>query len=168
MSSDPEIERRPSLESAGLVATAGGVATAASVAGGTGGVVAAAVGTAALVAGVRLATHRLADFGSLGVLAGVTISAVGGAPATMVVLGLVASVVAWDAGDNAISIGRQLGSEGATTRAETLHALAGSAVGVVAGGIGLVLFRVGPGGQPVATLFVLLIAAALLVLALNR
>ena len=49
-----------------------------------------------------------------------------------------------------------------------LHALYGAGVGVAGGVLGFLLFRAGPTRQPVTTLFVLLLAAAILVVALNR
>jgi hypothetical protein len=137
------------------------------VASGSGAVVA-ALGTVTLLAGVRKANHGLVDVGGLVAFLGVALAALSEAPAAAVLIGTAAAVVAWDAGTNAVSLGRQLGAEADTAAAETLHAMAGAAVGLVTAVLGLVLFEVGPTRQPVTTLFVLLIAGTFLVVALNR
>ncbi|MFC7138716.1 hypothetical protein ACFQMA_02555 [Halosimplex aquaticum] len=166
--SGTEITRRPGNHSLLVSGVAGATAAAAGLAGGVTGAVVTALGTVVLLAGVRRATHRAVDVGGLVAFVGVVLAALGDAPAPAVLVGTAASVVAWDAAGNAVSIGRQLGAEADTARAETLHAATGALVGLVSAGLGLVLFEVGPTRQPVTTLFVLLVAAALLVVALNR
>ena len=147
---------------------AGVTAAAAALAGSATGAVVSLLGTVVLCSGVRTARHGVVDIGGLVAFLGVVTAALGAASAPAVLVGTAASVVAWDAGTNAVSLGRQLGSAADTARAETLHALAGGLVGLVAAGIGLVLFETGPSRQPVTTVFVLLLAATLLVVALNR
>ncbi|WP_436926612.1 DUF7519 family protein [Halosimplex amylolyticum] len=166
--SGTEITRRPGGHSLLVSGVAGATAAATGLAGSATGTVVTAVGTVVLLAGVRTANHRAVDAGGLLAFLGVVIAALGNAPAPAVLVGTAASVVAWDAGGNAVSLGRQLGAEADTARAETLHAVSGALVGLVSAGLGLVLFEAGPTRQPVTTLFVLLVAASLLVVALNR
>jgi len=166
--SGTEITRRPGRHSLLVSGVAGATAAAAALAGSATGAVVSLLGTVVLCSGVRTARHGAVDVGGLVAFLGVVAAALGTASAPAVLVGTAASVVAWDAGTNAVSLGRQLGSEADTARAETLHALVGALVGLVAAGLGLVLFETGPTRQPVATVFVLLLAATLLVVALNR
>lgn len=166
--SGTEITRRPGRHSLVVSGVAGATAVAMALTGGGTGAVVAALGTVALLAGVSRATHRVVDAGGLVAFLGVAVAALSDAPAAAVLFGTVAAVVAWDTGTNAVSLGRQLGAQADTVRAENLHAMVGAVVGLLTAVFGLVLFEVGPTRQPVTTLFVLLIAATLLVVALNR
>lgn len=163
-----EITRRPSRRSTVVSVVAGTVAAGVSAVGGVLPATVVAAGVTVLAAGVWIARHRLVDLGGFVAFLGVVAAALTGASALPVVAGTAATVVAWDAGGNAVSLGRQLGREADTVRVEALHALASAAVGVLGAAVGFVLFRVGPTRQPVTTLFVLLLAAAVLVVALNR
>lgn len=163
-----EITRRPSARSLLVSGVAGATAAVATLVGGALPAVVTALGVLTLLVGVRTARHGVVDAGGFVAVLGVAIAALNDATAPPVLVGTAASVVAWDAGTNAVSLGRQLGREADTARVETLHALAGSAVGLVAAAVGFALFAVGPTRQPVTTLFVLLVAAVLLVVALDR
>ena len=163
-----EIVRRPARRSLLVSAVAGSVATSAAAVGSPAGALVCLAGTGVLVAGVATARHGLVDAGGLVAFLGVVFAAANGATAGPVVVGTAATVVAWDAGGNAVSLGRQLGSRVDSLRVELLHAVAGAVVGLTTALVGLVLFRLGPTRQPVTTLFVLLLAAVLLVVALNR
>lgn len=166
--SGTEITRRPGRHSLLVSGVAGATAAATALTGSASGAAAALGGTVVLLAGVHTARHGVVDIGGMVAFVGVAVAALADAPAPAVVLGTAATVVAWDAGTNAVSLGRQLGAEADTARAETVHALAGALVGLVTAGVGLALFEAGPTRQPVATLFVLLVAATLLVVALDR
>ncbi|ELZ30492.1 hypothetical protein C475_00070 [Halosimplex carlsbadense 2-9-1] len=166
--SGTEITRRPGRHSLVVSGVAGATAAAMALTGGGTGAAVAALGTVALLAGVHRANHRAVDAGGLVAFLGVAAAALSEAPAAAVLFGTVTSVVAWDTGTNAVSLGRQLGAEADTVRAENLHAMVGAVVGLLTAVFGLVLFEIGPTRQPVTTLFVLLIAATLLVVALNR
>ena len=166
--SEFELSRRPARRSAAVPAVVGSFAVAASAAA---GVLAAAVtvaGVGVLVTGVLTGSHRIVDGGGFVAFLGLVVGALADASAASVVLGVTASVVAWDAGTNAVSLGRQLGRGADTLRVEALHALTSAGVGIAGAVAGLVLFAVGPTRQPVTTLFVLLLAGAALVAALNR
>jgi hypothetical protein len=163
-----EIVRRPGRRSTLLVALAGGVAAAASVVGGTSAAVIALVGAILLVGGTAYTSQTVVDVGGLVAFVGVCLAGLGDGSPLGVVIGVAAAIAGWDVGTNAISLGRQLGQGADTLRVEGLHALVGVTVGVTAGLFGFVLFEVGPTGQPVTTLFVLLVGAVLLIVALNR
>mgnify|MGYP000427529639 CR=1 FL=1 len=163
-----ELVRRPSRRSVATAGAAGSFAVAASVPGGPTPTLIALAGVVALLAGVWAGRHRIVDGGALIAFGGVVVAALSGAGAMPVVFGSVAAVVAWDSGTNAVTLSDQVGGGADTARVEMLHALFSAAVGVVGGGLAFVLFRFGPTRQPVTTLFVLLLAAAVLVVALNR
>lgn len=72
------------------------------------------------------------------------------------------TVLAWDAAENAVSIGRQLGEAAQTVRSELVH---GAASGLVAGGAVLLVLgvdRLGIDGLPFAALAALLLAGVAL------
>jgi hypothetical protein len=163
-----ELSRRPAWRSALVPAVVGSFAVAASAAAGALAALVTVAGVVVLVAGVLVASHRVVDAGGFVAFLGFLVGAVGDASAAPVVLGVTASVVAWDAGGNAVSLGRQLGRGADTVRVETLHALTSATVGVAGAVVGLLLFVSGPTRQPVTTLFVLVLAGAALVAALDR
>lgn len=166
--SEFELTRRPARRSAVVPAVVGTFAVAASAAAGALAAAVTVAGVAVLVGGVLTGNHRVVDAGGFVSFLGFAVGALGDASAAPVVLGVTASVVAWDAGTNAISLGRQLGRGADTIRVETLHALTSAGVGIAGAVVGLLLFAFGPARQPVTTLFVLLLAAGALVAALNR
>lgn len=72
------------------------------------------------------------------------------------------TVVAWDTAENAVSLGRQVGADAETRRAEFTH---GAASGAVAGAALLLVFavhRIGVDGLPFAALAALLLAGVVL------
>jgi hypothetical protein len=165
---DYELVRRPSRQSVAIGGVAGSFAVVASVPGGPTPTLIALAGVVTLLAGVWRGRHDIVDGGGLVAFGGVVVAALSGAGAMPVVFGSVAAVVAWDSATNSVSLSDQVGRGADTGRVEVLHALVGAAVGLLGGGLAFVLFRVGPTRQPVTTLFVLLLAAAVLVVALNR
>jgi hypothetical protein len=162
-----EITRRPARRSLVVSGAAGVVATTALATAGAAALVAVA-GVLVLLTGVSRGRHRLVDAGGFVAFLGVLLGGTSGGSPAAVLVATAATVVAWDAGGNAVSLGRQLGRGGDTARVEYLHALASAGIGVATAFVAFVLFSLGPSGQPVTTLFVLLLAAALLVAALNR
>lgn len=163
-----EITRRPAPRSAALAGGIGAVATVAAVTGGPVPALGATAGVTAVVIGTVTGRRGVVDGGALVAFLGVVFAGANDAPAAPVLLGTIATVVAWDVGTNAASLAGQLGRRADTVRVELLHATASIAVGVAAAIAGYVLFRLGPSGQPITTLFVLLVAGTLLTLALNR
>lgn len=61
-----------------------------------------------------------------------------GVPTELVLVAMVCAVLAWDAGQRALTLGEQLGQEATTTRLEVLHTAASGFVGVVT--LGLTVF----------------------------
>jgi len=160
---DQEITRQPTKSGTMIAVVAATVASAFAVFGGLSAFGLAIVGFAIMGFGLLGARRQLLDLGGLVLFGGVALGAIQGAPVLSVLLGTVATVVAWDAGGTAMSMGRQMGRETSTKRAETVHALVGTAVGLVAIAAGYTVFRVASGGQPTAALVLMLLAIVFLV-----
>ncbi len=163
-----ELVRRPGRRSVAVSGVAGSFVVAASVAGGPLPTAIALAGVVSVLAGLWLGRHGIVDGGGLVAFGGVVGAALLEAGPVAVLFGTVAAVVAWDSGTNAVTLSQQVGRGVDTTRVETLHAVSAAGVGVTGGILGFLFFRVGPARQPVTTLFVLLLAGAVLVVALNR
>jgi hypothetical protein len=105
--------------------------------------------------------------GAFGLFAGAILAGAQSAPVVPVLIGVTFAVLAWDVGGTAISLGQQLGRDADTVRPEAVHMTGSIAVGVVTAGVGFGLYQTGTSEQPVAALVFLVIAAVLLVAALD-
>lgn len=126
----------------------------------------AAVGAVVVVAGLVLDRRVCLVGGAVGLVAGVLLGGIRGAPVWALLVGVSGAVVAWDAGDTALVLGRQLGTQARTRRVELVHLAGTLLTASLAAGVGYGVYRVATGGQPVAALLLLLLAGALLVRAL--
>lgn len=162
------IERRPSRRSGGFGVAAGVVAVAAAGLYSATGGAAALVGLAVLAGGLFAGSRRLASMGSAGTLVGVLYAGVAGAPAVALLVGVAATVIAWDAAGSAIDLGAQLGREADTARLEVVHAGGSLVVGTASAGVGYAVYLTAAGGQPMAALLLLLVAGVLLLAAFER
>lgn len=120
------------------------------------------LGVVVVTAGVRNASRTLVTVGTVVLFGAVLVAGAADAPVPFVLVGAGATVVAWDAGTNAIAVGNQLGSVAETRRLEAVHALATAGVAAVVGGVGYGAFRLTSGGQSTAAVALLLLAALLL------
>jgi hypothetical protein len=125
------------------------------------------VGLTLLVVGLRRGANTAVTAGAFGLFLAGIVAGSQGAPVLPVLISVTCSVLAWDSGRNAVSIGTQLGREADTRRIEAVHMAASTAVGLMTVGLGYGLYRAGTGNQPVTALFFLLVAAVLLVEALD-
>lgn len=127
------------------------------------------VGTlGAAVVGVALfvGSRRVLGLGVFGVLGGVGVAGLTGAPPEPLLVASAAAAVAWGVGENAIGMGEQLGRGADTTRAELVHAGGTIAVTGLAAVVATVAYRLS-GPRPSLALVTLLLGAVLLVLALG-
>lgn len=125
------------------------------------------VGLLLLAVGIVRGANSAVTLGAFGLFVGGIIAGVQSAPVVPILISVTFSVLAWDVGASAISIGNQLGRDADTRRIEAVHMTASGVVGVVTAGVGYGLYQTGTGEQPVAALVFLLIAAVLLVEALG-
>lgn len=158
-----EVTRRPTRSGSTITVVAATVATLSTVAGGATAVALAAIGLSLIGFSLLGARQQLLDLGALVLFVGIALGAIRGAAVLWVLLGTVAVVLAWDAGGTAMSMGRQLGQEVSTVRAELMRTVVGAGVGLVAVGIGYVMYRTASGGQPVGALVVMLLALVFIV-----
>ncbi|MFC7157948.1 hypothetical protein ACFQPA_21245 [Halomarina halobia] len=115
----------------------------------------------------RRAARRLISAGFALVVVGTVFSATVGGASTLSLLGsLVAAVVAWDAGERAINLGDQLGTDARTWPVELAHSGATAAFGCVSVALALALSEANVTGVPLAGLALLLGAAVTLMVVL--
>lgn len=126
-----------------------------------------APGLVLLVVGLIRGSDAAVTVGAFGLFAGAILAGARGAPVAPVLVSVTSAVLAWDAGGSAIGVGNQLGRDADTRRLEAVHLTASALVGAVTAGAGFGLYRAGTGGRPAAALVLLLVAAVLLVAALD-
>ena len=169
MTRDPrEIDRSPAVVSSGLAVVAAGVSVVGTAFGAPTGALGGAAGLVVLGLGLLVASRRAVTVGGGLLFAGVLFAGASGASAEPLLLGTVGAVVAWDVGDNAISVGQQLGRAARTRNAELVHAAASLAVGGVTAAVGYAVYLAAAAGQPLTALVFLLLGAVVLVSALGR
>lgn len=120
--------------------------------------------TVALVRGQR----RLVTAGTALVFGGLLLAGVTGASPLALLVGAVATVVAYDAAHYAVRLGHQLGRSAPTGRAEIVHVGVTAAVALGAAAVGYLVFELGTGEQPATALVALLLAAVFLAWGLLR
>jgi hypothetical protein len=161
------VDRRPARPSRGLALAAGLAAVGTSGAYAPAALGVGALGLLVLAAGLVRGRDAAVTLGGAGLVVAGVVAGVRGAPPAPVLVAVTASVVAWDAGGTATSVGRQLGRAAETRRLEAVRAGASLAVGAGTAGVGYAVFRTATGGQPAAALLFALLAATLLVVALD-
>ncbi|WP_255167473.1 DUF7519 family protein [Natrononativus amylolyticus] len=162
-----EITRRPTRIASVVAAGAAIVAVAAVAMGSLNATAIAVLGAGTLGAGL-IRGHRLAvDVGSLFVFGGVVVSGIGSETVEPTMVATVATVVAWDLGQDSIDLGDQLGREAETARLEAVHVVSSLFVGLLAATLGYAVFAFAAGGQPAGAVVLLLLAACFVVMGLG-
>lgn len=135
-----ELDRRPTrlATAVSLVTAVGAVATTVSTP--IPATVVAGAGALLFASALVIGSRRLLDLGALGVIVGIAISASATTPAWPLV-GTIATIVAWDVGATAITLGRQLGRQASTSRLELWYIISSTSVGTAAGVIAYGVFR---------------------------
>jgi hypothetical protein len=164
---DPkEITRKPASLSSTLAIVAAATTVLLAIVVSHPGAGAGVLGLAALATGVAYGYRGLVDAGGLGLLLSTVLVGFAGVE-YVALLSAVATVVAWDVGNNAIDVGEQLGREAETQRIELLHAGATAAVGLLTAGVSYGIYQTASSGQPVTAVFFLLLAALALISSLR-
>lgn len=130
------------------------------------------VGVAALAAGVAPLRsgweRRFVALGAVGLVIGVIASGVvRGSGEAALLAAIVLAVVAWDAGEGAISLGEQVGRAARTRTVVLVHAAASAVVGTVGALLAAAVYGVGVTGLPLAGLAALLGSVLALAVALD-
>jgi hypothetical protein len=156
----------PAVVSGGLAVAAGLLAVAA-VAGTTAGAVVGLAGLAALGGGLLVGRGAGVTAGGALLFGGTLLAGASGGTAGVVLAGAVASLVAYDAGDRAVRLGRTLRRGADTVRVELVHLVGTLTAGALAGGLGLLVFEVHPRNAPALWLAATLAVAIALALVLR-
>lgn len=162
-----EIVRSPARLSASLSITAAAVAAGTSAIASTAGLPLGALGFLLVLAGVLLGSRRAVTLGAASLLVAVLVGGLSTVAPYLLLPGMMATVLAWDLGEQAINVGEQLGREAETTQLEVTHAAGSTIVAVGAGGLGYGIYLFASGSQPVTALVFLLLAAVVLTSALR-
>lgn len=162
-------DRRPTRVSAGVSLVVAGVAAAALWAVSTAGGVVAGAGWGCLLVGVTRSSRRLVSAWLVALWLGAVLSAPVTAPLSTAGA-VLAGVVAWDAGQRAVGLGRALTREASTARVETVHAGTTAAVGAATLAVAYGTFAavVGLGGVPGGAALTLAVGGTALVALLVR
>lgn len=132
---------------------------------------AAALGLAGLVLlpiGVQRGSRLVHRLGSAALFAAVVLAGAAGLAPLPMLVAAGAAVVAWDAGEQGLGLGEQLGRKAATTRVQAVHTGATAAVGTLVGVVGYAVYDVASAGQPTTAIVLLVGAAILLTYLLDR
>ncbi|MFC6992373.1 hypothetical protein ACFQH3_11820 [Haladaptatus sp. GCM10025707] len=90
------------------------------------------------------------------------LAGVSGFSTPLTLLGAGAAILAWDVGENAVSLGEQLGRETATKRAQLVHAGGSLVVALLVGTLAVGVFELATGTNSLTALVLLLIGALML------
>ncbi|WP_115865423.1 DUF7519 family protein [Halorussus litoreus] len=163
-----EIDRSPAMLSSALAITAAGLAAGTSALTSSLGLAGAGTGFVLVLAGVLRGSRRAITLGSVALLVGALVGGLASGAPYLLLPGVMATVLAWDLGEQAINVGEQLGREADTFQLEATHAAASTVVAVGAGGLGYGIYLFASGGQPVTALVFLLLAVVVLTSALRN
>lgn len=121
----------------------------------------AGLGTVLLVAGLIRGSRKLVSVGAGAMLFSLVTAGLADAPVIPVVITAVAVLVAYDAAQYTVQLGKQVGADADTTSTELSHIGVTVAVTVACGTLGIGVFTLAPAQQPGIVLFTLLVAAVL-------
>ena len=127
-----------------------------------------AIGAVAIVGGVRRGSRTIVTVGTIALFGAALLAGIQGAAIVQTTASAAAAIVAWDAGINAIGIARQLGAAADSTRLLAVHTLVTAGVAVAIGVAAITTYWLGSGGRPTAAVALLLLAALLFVVILDR
>lgn len=129
--------------------------------------VGAAVGTLVLAIALYRGSPRTLLGGATVLFGSLLAGAVAGMAVAPVLVGAVATVLAYDSGRYAIRLGQQIGADGQTAAAERRHVVVTASVSSVGAILGGGIFYLAPAEQPGFALVALLLAAVLLLSGLS-
>lgn len=125
------------------------------------------VGGGVIAVGVLRCSRAAITVGTVGLLAGIVLSGVLGARPLMVLVATITATLAWDASQNALTVGARLGRMAETYRVEIVHIAMTTVIVTIAAGSGYVVAQVSVGSLSPVALVALLLAAVTLTVALR-
>lgn len=156
------VEHAPARASSVVAVVAGLVATLSTATGSILSLAVAFLGLGGVAIGLfAVESERLALVGTAILFVGLLVSGVFDNPAPILLFGAIAAFVAFDASQNAFSVGAQLSTETTTTRGELVHVAATLAVGSIAVIVAYGVYLLSAAGQPASALVFLLLCGVL-------
>lgn len=116
---------------------------------------------------IRKKSRMYVSLGAACLFLSVMVASGFGTPVEFLLLSTIAIVLAWDFGQNAISLGEQMGRQSKTKRNEIIHGAASTIVVFAAAGIGYGMYLGASGGQPVSALATMLLGLVFLIWAIR-
>jgi len=129
---------------------------------------AAVLGLVVLPIGVLRGSRLLHRLGAAALFSGVLLAGAAGTPPVTMLVAAGAAVVAWDAGEHGLGLGRQLGTAATMGRSQVVHTGATVVVGMVVAGVGYGVYTIARTGQPTTAVVLLVFAALLFTFLLDR
>lgn len=126
------------------------------------------LGGLVLAVGLAAGDRTAVTAGSGVLVAGVLVGGVVGAPVAPTLVGVTGALLAFDFGRTALAVGEQLGREAPTARLELVHATGSLLVGLGLVTGGMLVHGAAAGTQPTTAVFGLVVAAVVLLVALQR
>lgn len=127
----------------------------------------AGAGAAAVVYGAHTAARRFVTVGAGLAFVGVVLAAARGLPTSLALVAALGTLVAYDTGEHAVTLGVDVGRQAPVDQSVLVHTTGGLAVGVLAAAFGYGAYMFGPASLPLTGLLALLFAAVLLAYALG-
>lgn len=116
-----------------------------------------------LVIGTVRGIGVLVTIGAGSLVIAILVAGVAGISPVLLLIATAATVLAWDAGIQAIDLGTMLGRDARTTRPLVVHSAASTAIAATVSGLGYAVYHIVSGGQPVTALVLLLFGAFVLI-----
>jgi len=163
-----DADRRPSRHGTRIAVVVGAGAVVALGALSPGAAVVAGLGWACLLVGVVRSSRRLVTAWLVALWLGSLVGATGAVPPLPTALVVLTGVVAWDAGQRAVGLGRTLTRNAESRRVETLHAGATAAVGGATLTVAYGTYVLAPAASSGAAVLALAVAVTGLLYAIER
>jgi hypothetical protein len=126
------------------------------------------VGVALAGSGVYRGSRGALGVGVLVLFGSVVVAGLLSAPAVALVVAMVGAVLAWDVGENAITVGEQFPETARTWRGELIHAIVSTIVVTVFAIGAFVVYTVSTGGYPLAAVALVVVGALVVLVGLGR
>ncbi|SEW07910.1 hypothetical protein SAMN04487945_1317 [Halobacterium jilantaiense] len=121
-----------------------------------------AAGAGLLVFGAQQGTRRFVSLGAATLAVGVVFGAATGLDPAYTLVGGVGTVVAYDAGEHAVSLGVDVGRDARVGQSVLVHVFSTAALSALVAAVTLVVYTFGPRSLPVTALVTLLLGGTLL------
>lgn len=126
------------------------------------------VGVVLAGSGVYRGSRRLLGLGVVVLFASVVVAGLLSVPGFVLVPVMVGTVLAWDVGENAITVGEQFTDAADTWRGELLHAIVSAMVVTLFAVGAFAVYTISTGGYPIAAVVLAVVGALVVLVGLGR